>query len=190
MMVLTFSLVDGWSRLSCAQSEVGEYQIKAAFLYHFLQFIEWPAETQPDSTGPYVIGVLGHSRLGSDFEGTLKKKFINSHPVRVEYVSTDLPALKKCHIVFIPTSEGEKGASVIASLKGTSVLTVGESPGFIEAGGMINFIVKGQKVRFAINQRAARSAGLGISSRLLQLAISANTGASETPALTLGVLWP
>ena len=76
-----------------------------------------------------------------------------------------------CHILFISGSEKGRLPQILKQLNGRNVLTVGEMPGFTETGGMINFVLEGTKIRFQINNEAANSAGLKISSKLLNLSV-------------------
>lgn len=146
-----------------------EYQIKAAFLFNFTKFVEWPAKAFAEKTSPIVIGVLGEDPFHEDLARTIRDKTVDNHPlVFKEFLS---PAdATNCHILFISTSEKKRLAEILESLKGTSTLTVGEMEQFTETGGMINFFLAGTKIRFQINQDAATRAGLKISSKLMSLA--------------------
>ncbi|EKD42700.1 MAG: hypothetical protein ACD_73C00054G0002 [uncultured bacterium] len=148
---------------------VTEYQLKAAFLFHFFEFVEWPKTTDDSVNTPFLIGVLGKNPFGSILEETLRNKIVNDKPVKVEYIE-ELKNLNKYHILFISSSKKDSLPEIFQSLQGSHVLTVGETESFNEKGGIINFILQGQKVRFSINNEAAKNAGLKISSRLLQLA--------------------
>jgi hypothetical protein len=147
-----------------------EYQLKAAFLYHFAQFVEWPPTAFPDPATPMVIAVLGESPFGEDLEKTISGKSINKHPLEVREIHSATEATNSCHLLFISSSEKRRLPETLAALRGTSVLTVSETEGFTESGGMINFVLEGTKIRFRINDAAAKSAGLKISSKLLSLA--------------------
>jgi YfiR/HmsC-like len=147
-----------------------EYQIKAAFLFNFARFVQWPPRAMPNATSPMVIGVLGQNPFHEDLARTIQNKTVDDHPIQVkEYGS--LAEATNCHILFISTSEKARMPKIINGLKGTSVLTVGEMDQFTESGGMINFVLQGTKIRFQINNDAATSAGLKISSKLLALAV-------------------
>jgi hypothetical protein len=146
-----------------------EYQVKAAFLYNFVKFVEWPSEAFASETAPIVIGVLGDSPFGTDLEKMIKGKTINGRELAVRPVS--MPELKLCQIVFICRSEKKRINEVFRALQGSSTLTVGELDRFTESGGMINFVMEGNKVRFEIKGDAAKQAGLKISSKLLSLAL-------------------
>jgi len=146
-----------------------EYQIKAAFLFNFAKFVEWPAAAFAEETSPMVIGILGENPFRDDLERMVRGKTINNRPLVIKEFRSPAEATN-CHVLFISTSEKQRLPEILKSLHGISVLTVGETDRFTETGGMINFVAEGNKIRFQINEVAARSAGLKISSKLLSLA--------------------
>ena len=146
------------------------YQIKAAFLFNFAKFVEWPPESFAAPTSPIVIGVLGQNPFHGDLERTAPGKTVDERPLVIKEFRSPAEATN-CHILFISTSEKERLPQILKTLAGTRVLTVGEMNGFTESGGMINFVLEGTKTRFQINNSVASSAGLKISSKLLHLAL-------------------
>ena len=145
-----------------------EYEIKAAYLYNFINYVEWPEQSLPPVGSAITIGVVGENPFGPAL-APLNGKQIKGRTLVVKEVS--LPAdLKQCQIVFISSSEKERLPLILESLKDSKVLTVSEIDGFAEHGGMINFISERNKVRFEINHGLARTKGLTISSELLKLA--------------------
>ena len=164
-LVWLLSVGDGRAQ----ESQPTEYQIKAAFLFNFAKFVEWPPEAFADANSPLVIGVLGENPFGDDLERTIRGKTINNRPLVIKEFRSPAEATN-CHILFISTSEKQRLPEILKSLHGTSVLTVGETDRFTETGGMINFVTEGNKIRFQINVEAAKSAGLKVSSKLLSLA--------------------
>jgi hypothetical protein len=149
-----------------------EYQTKAAFLFNFAKFVDWPPHkfTEPDS--PLIIGVVGTDPFGGLLEEAAQDKRINDRTVMVRHIES-MEELRKCHIIFICRSEVSRLAPILWEVRGDNVLTVGETDKFISRGGMINFVMIGDTVRFQINDAAARHAGLKISSKLQQLAVPA-----------------
>lgn len=172
----TAILALGWlllmgSGLVCAQEpQPSEYELKAAFLYNFAKFVEWPPGTFPQSSSPFVIGILGENPFADDLKKTVAGKKILEHPISVVAFST-LAEATNCHILFISNSEKSRLGAIFKSLRGAPVLTVGENDQFTEAGGMINFVREANKIRFQINDESAKGARLKISSKLLSLAI-------------------
>lgn len=152
-------------------SQPSEYQLKAAFLFNFAKFVEWPPRAFASDTSPIVVGVLGQNPFGADLESTVQNKAINNRPFTIKEFRSAAEATN-CHILFISTSEKEHLPEILEPLQGASVLTVSESPNFIESGGIINFVREGNKIRFQVSDEAAKRAGLKISSKLLSLAVS------------------
>jgi hypothetical protein len=146
-----------------------EYQVKAAYLYNFAKFVEWPARNFTSSTAPIQFCVLNDASFASQLNQIVKGKAIVGHPVSVVPVQTPEQS-RSCHILFINSAQNMQARHVIEVLRDASVLTVGEAKGFAEGGGIINFVVQDDRVQFQVNHRAARQAGLGISSRLLAVA--------------------
>ena len=166
-----------------------EYKIKAAFVYNFIKFVDWPEENTPDKDKPITIGVLGSDVLIKAF-GPIKNKEAKGRRVVIKrFEDRDkleesrkkndsawkekIEALKKCRVVFVCTCESgtkEIPVEIIKALKGSGVLLVGEVPGFLEKGGVINFVTENKKVRFEINSTSAKRNNLKIRSQLLKLA--------------------
>ena len=168
--LLVLSLLIGLSFKTFAQEGASEYQVKAAFLYNFAKFVEWPAGTFPNTNSPIVLGILGKNVFGSDLEKTIQDRKVNNHPFAFKNISSVAEATN-CHILFVSSSEKGDFSKIVNSLQNAKVLTVSETDGFIKAGGMINFTFEDAKVRFQINDEAAKKAGLKISSKLLSLAV-------------------
>jgi hypothetical protein len=146
-----------------------EDQVKAAFLYNFTKFVEWPAARFSDPTSPIVIGVPGRSPLATEVEKIVRDRTVNGRPIRVKSIGTaeDVPGV---HLLFLP--ENEENRLPAAAWRDRAVMTVGESPRFTEQGGIITFIRQGDKLRFDINMTAAERGGLKISAQLQKLAAS------------------
>jgi YfiR/HmsC-like len=146
-----------------------EYQVKAAFVFNFAKFVEWPLDTFKSENAPIVFCVFRHDPFGSALDEIIRGKAINNRAVLARRI-TDLPDLKSCQLVFISSVEYEHLSEVLKSLKGTSALVVGESEGFAERGGGIQFFPEDKKLRFAVNVDAIQRARLTVSSKLLALA--------------------
>lgn len=147
----------------------GEYQLKAAFLFNFAKFIQWPASAFPSAQSEFEICILGDDPFGKSIDDVLRDKAISEHPVAILRCK-GLSDLTHCHIVFVSSSEKKRLSEILASLKGANALVVGETDGFAESGGAIQFTIENQRVRFIINVDAAEHAGLQVSSKLLALA--------------------
>lgn len=147
-----------------------EYEIKAAFLYNFAKFVEWPPSTFTDSKQPFNICVLGADPFGHLLDDAVLGKNIAGHPV-FNTRSRLLRDLPDCHIIFVSGSPRVPLSDVLNKLRGKNVLLVGESEDFAVSGGTVQFVLEGNHVRFVINLDAAERAGLKISSKLLALAV-------------------
>jgi hypothetical protein len=154
-----------------------EYAVKAAFIYNFAKFVEWPPGALPSGGSTFNVCVLGQDPFGEVLDSTVAGKAIGGRMLAVERVASPSDAAS-CSIVFIGASEAANLARVLGRLQGTPVLTVGDLDRFADRGGMIGLFVENSRVRFAINTNAAERAHLRISSALLNLARIV----SETPA--------
>lgn len=151
-------------------SSPSEYQIKAAFLFHFAQFVEWPPQAFANSQSPIVIGVLGKNVFGDVLVRTIHNKTVNHHPFQCEEIRSVREATN-CQILFISASEKNRLPKILKDLRGMNILTVSETDQFIQDGGIINFVIEDDEIHFQINDDAAKKAGLKISSKLLSLAV-------------------
>ncbi|MGA2717906.1 MAG: YfiR family protein [Candidatus Acidiferrales bacterium] len=152
---------------SYAQGKTEEYHVKAGFLFHFAQLVDWPAAAGGGPT--FDLCILGDDPFRGELENTLNGKVIGSKPIRVLHLKQPQEA-RNCQVLFISTKEDERLSKIFEGLGSSAVMTVGESDDFIERGGMIRFTLEQEKVRFEINLKAADPAGLKFSSRLLLLA--------------------
>ena len=146
-----------------------EYAIKAAFLYNFTQFIEWPATTFATSDAPFVIGVLGEDPFHSSLDEAVAGEKVNDHPIVIQRYQ-NAKDIKSCHILFISRKESGKLREILASLPAKNILTVSDIPDFASAGGIIRFMTVENKIKLQINLPASKMADLNISSKLLQVA--------------------
>ena len=144
-----------------------EYQIEAAFLFNFTQFVEWPAAAFQDPKSPLVIGVLGEDPFGSYLDDIVRGEAVNGHPLMIErYRSAQ--DIRRCHILFIADSERKNFNATLLGLKGQHVMTVSNLEGFARVGGIVRFRVVDSRLRFLVSIDAAREAQLIISSKLLK----------------------
>jgi uncharacterized protein DUF4154 len=144
-----------------------EYEVKAAFLYNFARFVEWPPETL--RAEPFVIAVLGRDPFGTVLDETVSGKTVAGRPIQVRRASR-VEEVRDAQIVFVSASEAPNTPAILKALERPGLLTVGEVEGFAERGGAINFTVQSRRVRFEINPVRAQQAQLKVSSQLLKLA--------------------
>jgi hypothetical protein len=149
------------------ETQLSELQVKAAFLYNFATFVEWPAAALEGRTS-FTIGLVGPD----PFRGLLNQlegRPANGHPIDVKrFKSGDDP--RAYHLLFVADSYDPQVAELLAGLADAPVLTVGESWRFLRAGGIVRLFVDDSKVRFEIDVDRAARAGLRISSKVLSLA--------------------
>ncbi len=173
-----------------ADSEMSrEDKLKAAFLYNFVNFVDWPEQRIANSNQPITIGVIGSRDFLKALEPIKTKKirgrrilikhFADYEKLKKSEGSDDrqrnkkIEMLKTLDVLFLCAREFgpiESSGRIVKALKGSPVLTVGETDGFLESGGIINFLMEDEKVRFEINNTAAKQAKLKIRSKLLRLA--------------------
>ena len=155
--------------LSAQMTTSAEYQLRAAFLLNFARFVDFPAKSFSDTNGPLIIGVLGEDPFGSYLDETVRGEKVNGHPLLVQRYRRGND-IKSCQVLFISRSEADRLDQILASLRGRSILTVGDTDDFNARGGMIRLAIEKNKVRMHIKPEAARAANLTISSKLLRLA--------------------
>lgn len=146
----------------------GEYDVKAAFLYNFIAFTEWPAEAFDSPASPVVIGVLGKDPFGSSLEAMMSGERVKDRPL-VVWRAARIEDLKRCHILFISSSEAKQLGEILSRLKTRPILTVSDIAGFAEAGGAVGFSTTGS-VKLTVNPAALQTARLTLSAKLLRLA--------------------
>lgn len=153
---------------SAPRDPLPEYPVKAAFLYHFVEFVEWPRSSPlPPST--VTVGVLGRDPFGEVLDKAVLHKTAAGRTLTIRRFAS-LEELQPCEILFISTSEMARLPEILVRLQGAPVLTVGEADRFARHGGMIGFFFEDNRVRLEVNRAAAESAGLRVSSKLLAVA--------------------
>jgi len=152
--------------LYAQQPKASEFQVKAAYLYNFGRFVQWPDETGANS---FTICVLGADPFGQALDTTLAGGTIAGKSVTAKRIAKP-EEVDSCRILFISSSEESHLKEDLAALDKTRVLTVSDIPRFSERGGMIGFLFDGNRVRFDVNLDSAQGAGLTLSSELLRVA--------------------
>lgn len=146
-----------------------EYQIKAAFLFHFAQFVDWPVDAFKHADSPLIYCTLGEDPFHGVLDASLNGKTVGARALQVRHLRKVAEA-QGCHVLFIGMEQRKGIGAALASLDRSPTLTVGEAESFAAEGGMIGFCLEENKVRFEINVGAAERANLKISARLLALA--------------------
>ncbi|HVB87619.1 MAG TPA: YfiR family protein [Candidatus Dormibacteraeota bacterium] len=174
VVALVASILSG-TRVLAQQNGPSEYQLKAAFLFNFAKFVDWPPGSFAGPKSPFVICILGPDPFGQTIDDTLRGQTMDSRPVTVLRVQ-DPPQLRRCQVAFVGATEAGHLPAIVQALRGANVLLVGETPGFAAAGGAIQFEMRDRHIRFSINPAAAERAGLRVSSKLLSLATIVRDG--------------
>ncbi len=149
-----------------------EYPLKAAFLYNFGKYVDWPDDYHvSDAQGRtvFVIGVVGRNPFGDALDAIAKAKTLKERPIVVSQIARAAD-FENCHILFVPSgANAQLVGDVLARAQKFPVLVVGEEEGFAQAKGTVNFYIEENRVKFEINEERAEQLGLKLSSKLLQL---------------------
>jgi len=146
-----------------------EYQVKAAYISNLLKFVEWPEDSATSSHGKWLIGVIGDTPVAYELSRLVAGKSVQGRGLEVKTIQS-VADVRECNLLFISASERKRLPSILAALRGSTVLTVADMDNFIESGGMVQFVVERNRVRMTIDVGAASSARLKISAKLLALA--------------------
>ena len=146
-----------------------DYEVKAAYLYNFGRFVEWPAKVTTTKTDSFTICILGEDPFGPALDVTLAGERVGNQKVAARRISS-LRDSVDCRILFISSSEANRLNKIIEALDTSAILTVSDIPQFSQGRGMIQFVLEGNRIRFEVNLTATQRAGLTLSSELLKVA--------------------
>ena len=152
-----------------AQSASNEAEVKAAFVYNFLKFVDWPPHALTRSDQPLSIAIVGEGPVADAVENLLEGKNVGMHPLVVVRVKAG-DELAGVHAVFVTGADKERTYRTLATKGSAAILTIGDDDQFAARGGIIGLYVEDRRVRFEVNTGAADATGLRVSSRLLALA--------------------
>jgi hypothetical protein len=161
--------------LPAAAQRPREYQVKAAYLYGFGRFVEWPSAAPTAADAPFVVCVLGDDPFGPLLDQAVEGGAVKNRPVSVRRIGRAEDGAA-CDTLFVSASEQPRLPRILEVLDHRPVLTVGDSPEFARRGGMIGFSVEGSRIRFTVNLDAAQGAGLMLQSELLRVAAAVLRG--------------
>jgi YfiR/HmsC-like len=170
-VLLAWCLLAG-SRLFAQQEKPSEYQVKAAYLYNFGKFVQWPSKPMASSdadSGPFAICVIGKGPMGQALAAIVEGEKLDGKTVTARTLER-MEEASSCRILYIAASEEPHVKRISAWMEGKPVLTVSDIPKFTQYGGMIEFVIEEDKVRFDVNRTASEKAGLTLSSQLLKVA--------------------
>lgn len=148
-----------------------EYDVKAAYLFNFSRFVEWPPKTADTASESFAICVLGRDPFGPALNTTIARENIGGKSVVTKQILSPQDAAH-CQVLFISSSEDRKLKEILEILGTASILTVSDLPRFTERGGMVQFVLAENRVRFEVNSAITERAGLTLSSELLKVAVN------------------
>jgi hypothetical protein len=146
-----------------------EYEVKAAYLFNFTRYVDWPDDAFDSPTAPIVIGIFGHDPFGPTLTRTLDGRTSHDRPIEIRYLDGTADA-RGCHLIFVSRDEWRRRPELVGALRRRGLLLVGEGDDFAQAGGTLAFVSDAETVHFAVNLDARDAAGLRLSSRMLALA--------------------
>jgi hypothetical protein len=173
LSMLLLALLAGSSLVYADAAVAGEYDMKAAYLFNFAKFINWPEGSFVQEDQPIQICVLGRDDFGGALERVSRGRGVQGREVEVKKLmggGGDDAKARSCNILFVSCSEAGREMELLSALMGQPIVTVGEVDGFTEYGGVFNYISEGTRIRFELNRKAAEANGLSVSSRLVRLA--------------------
>ena len=168
MMVLLYGFSAAALNTSADKEKYAEYTVKAAYLFNFAKFVEWPSETFADPSLPLGICIIGEDPFGTALD-SIKDKNVKGKKLEIRQYAGN-SELKGCHIMFISPSEKKNLADILEMTKDRHILTVSDMKKFADHGGMIYMNKAKNKIRLEINHEAAKHSGLKMSSKLLKIA--------------------
>ena len=152
-----------------------DIRVKAAFVYNFAKFIEWPGFTNSASNTPIKIAIVGEDPIKSELESVVRGKSIDAHPIEILKFQS-LTEIQPCHLLFISNSERANLPQILKLIRNTVVVTVSDMPDFLDQGGQIAFLSQENKIRFEVNIAETERVGVKLSSNLLKLALAVRAG--------------
>lgn len=145
----------------------GEYQVKAAYLFNFGQFVEWPAAAFASPAAPFVIGILGEDPFGGALDQVVRGESLRGHPLAVRRFN-EPEEISDCNILFIGRGEATRLERTLQALRGRHILTVTDFTGSGSHAAIIVLLTENNRIRMRINVAEARANALVISSKLLR----------------------
>jgi len=151
-----------------ARMEASEASVKAAFLYKFPAYVEWPPNAFPSAAAPFVFGVVGQEEVAAELDRLVAGRQWSGHPMSVKRIEGD--NVRGVHVLFVGRGAGDRVANVVRAAQLPGVLVVTENDKGFAAGSAINFVMQDDRVGFEVSPESAERNGLRISSRMLAVA--------------------
>lgn len=167
-LLIIISIVTLIGTSSAFAEKFEEYKVRTAFLYNLARMVEWPSDELANANTPFTLCLFGEDFFGDTLD-SLKNKTVKNRSLFLKR-NVSLKELGQCQLLFISRSENERLSNILPYVENLPVLTVSDVSGFAEQGGIINLPTQDTHIQVEVNLKAARNAGLTISSRLLSLA--------------------
>ena len=151
-----------------------ENRIKAAFLYKFTSYVDWPENSFPGPDSPITIGVLGNKDVAAELRDIVAGRTAQDRPIRAIRIGTEEP-VDGIHILFVGSAAASRLERVARAVRPHPTLMVTDFEGALTRGSMINFVLADRRLRFEISLPAVERSGLRLSSRLLAVALHVQT---------------
>jgi hypothetical protein len=164
--------------MSQAAPAAQEYQIKAVFLFNFVNFITWPPNAFKQESDPFRICLLGEDPFGVVLDLTVEDHTVEGRDLKILRLK-DIQMIRSCQILFISNSEQARHKDILKTIRTLPVLSIGDNDDFIQQGGMIKFFNHNNKIRLGVNPDALETVGLKANANLLNLAIIERGGAGK-----------
>lgn len=168
-MLLALAFLTCNSNAIAAADPSLELRVKAAYIYNFCTFTQWPETAFKGDSAPLVIGILGKDPLMGHLASAIAGKTVQGHPLLLKQ-SDELADLRSAHVVYVSEALAPDWNKILTTFNGRPVLTVGENPAFTKSGGTIAFYPDAGRIHFEVNLGTVNASGLKLDSRLLQLA--------------------
>ncbi len=163
-LITSIILFDGTAQTK----SINENQLKAAFIYNFTRFINWPPQSFTDAESPFIIGIFGEDRLSTHLNLLIKGEKLNNRPIIIKTYSS-AQKIGACHILFISSQSASEIKNQLWYINRKSTLTVSDMPNFAKTGGIIGFYKVQNKLKLQINMYEVKHSELIFSSKLLSL---------------------
>jgi hypothetical protein len=146
-----------------------EYKVKAAFIYNFAQFVDWPDSAFVSSDAPFVVVIVGKDPFNGLLDRAVGGKSVGNRRAVVQHIDS-IDQIGSCQILFVPQTDDDSLTQILKKIQDRPILAIGENENLPSLGGCCRFFTEDDRVRFEINLDAANAANLKISSKLLKLA--------------------
>ncbi len=150
------------------QHRPGEYEVKAAYLFNFSKYLEWPSVAFASSVAPLTLCVAGRD----PFDGALaayEHRIVQTRELRVRH-GVGLDELPGCHMLFLAESEEPHVQQFLRATARMPIVTASDIEGFVKAGGTIGLVNAGERIQFEVNLAGAQRAGIKVNPQLLRIA--------------------